>query len=322
MVAGPAFLQLPALRVEGIVIFPHFQHLLSPEDDQRLVQRQPQHLVRRQELALPDGVRLPVLRCVIRYPPGVELLRLAGYGYADLAGAVGDELRRQLVGAAQEELGVAVADDLLPLVQRVAVLHLGQVLEDAADGELPGADGADLLCQVCDGAAAVGELVRQDMHRHREPPAFPVPVRVAHQLDEHEGHEQGGEEVEGGVLIRGDAEVRALLMARLRQADLVVAGDLPNQPVLEYLQPCPQPDDDTAAHRVGCLAEDVVGRLCRVGDREQVEEAVQLLFAAHGQQLVHLPDVLPLRREPLVHIQHECLQKVHLRIVPEPVTLW
>ena len=59
-----------------------------------------------------------------------------------------------------------------------------------------------------------------------------------------------------------------------------------------------------------------------MGDREQVEEAVQLLFTAHGQQLVDLPDVLPLRREPLVHIQDEGLQKVHLRIVPEPVTLW
>ena len=57
-----------------------------------------------------------------------------------------------------------------------------------------------------------------------------------------------------------------------------------------------------------------------MGDREQVEEAVQLLFAAHGQQLVHLPDVSALRREPLVHIQDESLQKVHLRIVPEPVT--
>ena len=322
MVTGPAFLQLPALRVEGVVIFPHLQHLLPPEDDQRLVQRQPQHLVRRQELALPDGVRLPVFRRVVGYPPGVELLRLAGHGYADLAGAVGDELRRQFVGAAQEELGVTVADDLLPLVQRIAVLHLGQVLEDAADGELPGADGADLLCQVCDGAAAVGELVRQDVYRDREPPALPIFIRVAHQLDEHEGHEQGGEEIESGVLVRSDAEVCALLIAWLRQADLVVAGDLPDQPVLEYLQPCPQPDDDAAAHRVGCLAEDVVGRLCRVGDREQVEEAVKLLFTAHGQQLVHLPDILPLRREPLVHIQHEGLQKVHLRIVPEPVTLW
>ena len=65
---------------------------------------------------------------------------------------------------------------------------------------------------------------------------------------------------------------------RLCQADLIVAGDLPDQFVLEHLQPCAQPDDDAAAHRVGRLPEDVVGGLCRVGDREQVEEAVQFLL--------------------------------------------
>ena len=48
---------------------------------------------------------------------------------------------------------------------------------------------------------------------------------MCHQLDEHEGHEQGGEEVKGGILIRGNAEIGALLITRLRQADLVVAGN-------------------------------------------------------------------------------------------------
>lgn len=105
MVAGPAFLQFPALRVEGVVIFPHLQHLLSPEYDQCLIQWQPQHLIRCQQLAFPDGMRLPVLRRVIRHPPGIELLCQAGYGHADFTGAVRDELRRQFVGAAQEQLG-------------------------------------------------------------------------------------------------------------------------------------------------------------------------------------------------------------------------
>ena len=143
------------------------------------------------------------------------------------------------------------------------------------------------------------------MYRYREPSAVPVFVRIAYQLDEHEGHEQGGEEVKGGILIRGNAEIGALLIARLRQAYLVVAGNLPDQFVLEYLQPCAKPDDDAAAHRVGRLLEDVIGRLCRVGDREQVKEAVKLLLGVHGQQLIDLSDVLSLRRESLVHIQHK-----------------
>ena len=112
------------------------------------------------------------------------------------------------------------------------------------------------------------------MYRNGQLPAVSVFVRVSHQLDEHEGHEQGGEEVKGGILIRGNAEIGTLLVARLRQADLVVAGDLPDQLVLEYLQPCAKPYDDAAAHRVGRLLEDVIGRLCRVGDRKQVEKAV------------------------------------------------
>ncbi len=157
------------------------------------------------------------------------------------------------------------------------------------------------------------------MYRNGQLPAVPVFVRVSHQLDEHEGHEQGGEEVKDRILIRGNAEIGTFLVARLRQADLVAAGDLPDQLILEYLQPCAKPDDDAAAHRVGRLLEDVIGCLCRVGDRKQVEKAVQLLFRVHGQQLINLPDVLSLRWESLVHIQHKGFQQVHLRVVPEVV---
>ena len=94
---------------------------------------------------------------------------------------------------------------------------------------------------------------------------------------------------------------------------------MPDQLILEYLQPCAKSDDDAAAHRVGCLFEDVIGRLCRMGDREQVKEAVQFLLGVHGQQFIDLPDVLSLRWESLVHIQHKGFQQVHFRVVPEVV---
>ena len=84
-----------------------------------------------------------------------------------------------------------------------------------------------------------------------------------------------------------------------------MAGDLADHPVLEYLQPGPQPDDDAATHGIGCLFENVVGRLCRVGDGEQVKKIIKLFFGTHGQKPVDLTDIAPFRWEALVHVQHQ-----------------
>ena len=42
-------------------------------------------------------------------------------------------------------IDIAVANNFLPLVLGIAVLHLGQVLENAADAQVTGPDGTDLF---------------------------------------------------------------------------------------------------------------------------------------------------------------------------------
>ena len=91
------------------------------------------------------------------------------------------------------------------------------------------------------------------------------------------------------------------------------------QLILEYLKPGSKSDDYPGSHRIACLLVDAIGNLCRVAHRKQVKEAVQFLFGIHGQQLIDLPDVLSLRRESMVYIQHKGFQQVHLRVVPEMV---
>ena len=45
------------------------------------------------------------------------------------------------------------------------------------------------------------------MDGHGEPAALAVLVRIPHQLDEHKGQEQGGQEVKGAVLVAGHKEI-------------------------------------------------------------------------------------------------------------------
>ena len=77
------------------------------------------------------------------------MLRLAGHADADISAAVADVAGRRIVSTAQKELGIAVPDDLGPLIVGIAILHLWQVLKNTADGKLPGADSADLFRQIC-----------------------------------------------------------------------------------------------------------------------------------------------------------------------------
>jgi len=53
--------------------------------------------------------------------------------------------------------------------------------------------------------------------------------------------------------------------------------------------------------------------------RQPVKQIVQLLLAFQCQQLVHLPDVFALGRVALFHIQHQSLEQIRFRVVPEMV---
>ena len=68
--------------------------------------------------------------------------------------------------AAQKELGITVADDFLPLVEWIAVLHLGQILKDTGNAEIPASDYTDFLIQFQD-SPGVGKLISQYMYSNR-----------------------------------------------------------------------------------------------------------------------------------------------------------
>ena len=73
------------------------------------------------------------------------------------------------------------------------------------------------------------------MNRNRKRPTRAMFVRIANQADKHEGKKQRGEEIKGAVLIAGNAVIRAWLLPRKLQIDLVVGCDVVNIPVLENL---------------------------------------------------------------------------------------
>ena len=83
------------LRVVHLV---HLQGLFPPDDDQCLVDGQPQHLVLGQHRPLPHAAGLPELRRIVGDPPRPQLLRPAGDRHAGKPGAGGDKLRRQGIG--------------------------------------------------------------------------------------------------------------------------------------------------------------------------------------------------------------------------------
>ena len=144
-------------------------------------------------------------------------------------------------------------------------------------------------------------------------------VRKSHQLDKNKGQEQRREEVEGRILVAGDAVVGAGLLARQFQIDLVTAGDVADVLVLEHLQPAPQPDDDAASDIFRGLLEDAVRGLGRVAHRQNVKQGVQLFLVAHRQQLVNLADVLFLRRIIATDVEDQGLEQIEFGIVPEMI---
>src|SRR5699024_9264598 len=228
-------------------------------------------------------------------------LGAAGHRHTGNTGARRDILGGQWVGAAQEQLDVAVAQNLLPLVLRVAVLQPGQALKHAGNRNAAGTEHGDPPGQYRDGAAG-GDLLGQHVDGDRKPPALAVAVGIAHQLDEHKREKQRGQKVEGTVLVAGHKKVGAGFLAGQLQVDLLGAGDLTDQLRLEDLQPGAEPDDDAAAHRVRSLLKQVEGALGRVLDRQYLKHLPQFGIRTLGQQAVDLPDVALLRRVAQIDI--------------------
>ena len=161
---------------------------MPPDDHQQLLVGQTQHLVGGEEPPFALALGLPVLGNHLGHRHGVA----DGHGGihldAHIPAAGGEELRRHLVGAAQHQLDVTVANDLRPQVIGITVLELSQTLHRQHHVDPPAADDREGAGEVrtvrCAAQLAnVVELIQDQVHRHRAAHLRGA-VGKAHQLDE------------------------------------------------------------------------------------------------------------------------------------------
>ena len=160
------------------------------------------------------------------------------------------------------------------------------------------------------------------MNRNRKRPTRAMFVRIANQADKHEGKKQRGKKVKCAVLIACNAVIRAWLLSREFQIDLVVGCDVANIPVLENLQSGAETNDNAAAHTLRRLLENAVWRFGRMRNRKNTKKRVQLLFGAGGNQLIHLADILLFLGIAGGNIEDQRLEQIHFGAVPEVVTFF
>ena len=132
-----------------------------------------------------------------------------------------------------------------------------KVLEDAAHGYVSGSNHTETAGEVRNGPAG-SELFPQDMDGNRQLAALTVLVCIPHQLNKAKGQEQACQKIKGAVLVAGNEEVGAPLLAGQFQVNLIPGGDLLDKLRLEHLQPGAKADDDAAAHCVAGLLEQAV----------------------------------------------------------------
>ena len=229
------------LRIGGMLlnaVFRPFQGVGPADEDDRLVAREPAHLVGRHEVALDHVVVLG--RGAVRAP------RIAFREH--LHGLLADHLRYHLVGlgglAAQEHHGVAAVKDGLRAFLLVGALELACRLQDDAEAHVARARRCDDPLEIGH-RADVSELVEQEVHGplERAPEASERRlVQDARRLP----HEEREEEVEGRVGIRHAREdgVPALARAERVEGHLVVGDQLRNRIDRERLEAHVAADDD------------------------------------------------------------------------------
>ena len=118
------------------------------------------------------------------------------------------------------------------------------------------------------------------MHRYRQFASFAVLVCIPHQLDEAEGQEQACQKVKGAVLVAGNKEVGAPLLAGQLQVNFIPGGDFLDEFRLEHLQTGAEADDDAATNCIAGLLIQAVWRFGRMGGRQVLKQAVQIGLAA------------------------------------------
>lgn len=154
-------------------------------------------------------------------------------------------------------------------------------MEDAAHGYVSGSNHTETAGEVRNGSAG-SELFPQDMDGNRQLAALAVLVCIPHQLNKAKGQEQACQKIKGAVLVAGNEEVGAPLLAGQFQVNLIPGGDLLDQLRLEHLQPGAKADDDAAAHCVAGLLEQAVGRFGRMGGRQNIKQTSKSLYRGLG----------------------------------------
>lgn len=100
------------------------QHLLAPDDDEQLVVGEPQHFIRGQEPAAAKPLRISVLWDDLGQCDALPH-RLGGVDlHCHITAAATKKVRRDVIRAAQHELGIGVAQQLRPQVIGVSILDL------------------------------------------------------------------------------------------------------------------------------------------------------------------------------------------------------
>ena len=110
------------------------ENFLASNEDQLIIRWDTQDLIRGHQLPATEGVGLAVGWCVVRDAHGVEIAHGAFHLDRGDTDAVADVFCCEDVRTAEEDRGIAGTNDLLPLVVRVAVLHLTDVLKEDCDG--------------------------------------------------------------------------------------------------------------------------------------------------------------------------------------------
>ena len=175
-------------RVVSIIKFFQFQDIVSSDDHQQFLVWDAQHLVRSQQPSAPLALRLTVLGDDLRYGNGLA----HGHGGVDLHRHItaprGEVLGADLIGTAQHELHVQVADDLRPEIVGIPVLELTEALHGQHHIDRTAADNAERTGEIrtvrCAAELAhIVELIEDEVDRD-----FAAQLRravgIAHQLDE------------------------------------------------------------------------------------------------------------------------------------------
>ena len=164
MVNGFGILQFVIVGVLGVVKAMGTKHFLTSNENQFLIRWDSQDLVWRHELSSSKGVGFAVAWRVISDPHGIEFTHGSFNFHTGYTDSIAEVFCCQHVRTAQEDGGITCTEDLLPLIVRISVLHLSDILEENGDGYASASDGTAFLLEVRDTPGAIRELIQDEFY--------------------------------------------------------------------------------------------------------------------------------------------------------------